>query len=87
MTRRSRGGTVIGEAERLSLSEAVALFTAAGAWVGFEEASRGRIMPGMAADLVILDRDITQVAPEEIRSLQVQTTILSGKIVWTAGTN
>jgi predicted amidohydrolase YtcJ len=87
MTRRSQGGTIIGEAERLSQSEAVALFTAAGAWVGFEEASKGKIMPGMAADIVILDGDITQVAPEEIRSLQVQTTILDGKIAWTAGMN
>jgi predicted amidohydrolase YtcJ len=86
MTRRSQSGIVIGETEPLALSEAITLFTATGAWVGFEEASKGRIMPGLAADLVILDGDIAQVAPEEICSLQVQTTILDGKIVWTADT-
>jgi predicted amidohydrolase YtcJ len=85
MTRRSQGGRIINETERLSLSEAIALFTTAGAWVGFEEAHKGRLIPGMLADLVILDRDITQVTPEDIRHMQVQTTILGGKSVWTAG--
>lgn len=84
MTRRSQGGTILNEAESLSLSEAIALFTTASAWVGFEEASKGRLVPGMLADLVILDRDMTQVSPEDIRHIQVQTTILGGKIVWTA---
>lgn len=73
------------ETESLSLLDALTLFTTAGAWVGFEEEKKGRIVPGMLADLVILDRDITQVQPEDIRSLRVETTILDGQIVWGAG--
>lgn len=85
MTRCSQEGTLINETERLSLSEAIALFTTAGSWVGFEEVKKGRIVPGMLADLVILDRDIAQVQPEDIHHMQVQTTILGGQIVWSAG--
>lgn len=85
MTRRSQEGTIINETESLSLLDALTLFTTAGAWVGFEEEKKGRIVPGMLADLVILDRDITQVQPEDIRFLRVETTILDGQIVWFAG--
>lgn len=85
MTRRSQEGTIMNETESLSLLDTLTLFTTAGAWVGFEEEKKGRIVPGMLADLVILDRDITQVQPEDIRSLRVETTILDGQIVWDAG--
>ncbi len=84
ITRRSRAGTPVNQQERLSLLEALPLFTSAGAWVGFEEARKGKIMPGMLADLVVLDRDLMAVPVEEIGSLKVAMTIVGGKIVWSA---
>jgi predicted amidohydrolase YtcJ len=83
MTRRSQRGAVLNVEERCSLTEALSLFTAAGAWVGFEEADKGRIAPGMFADLVLVDGDLTQIAPEEIAGINVHTTIVGGEIVWT----
>jgi hypothetical protein len=84
MTRRTRTGTPVNLQERLALPEALALFTTAGAWVGFEEAKKGRIRPGMLADLLVLDRDLMSVPAEEIGNLKVQTTIVGGEIVWSA---
>lgn len=84
MTRRSRRGDVFNKEERLSLEEAVSLFTAAGAWVGFEETKKGKILPGMLADLIVLDGDLTRTPPEEIGGLKVETTIIGGRVVWTA---
>jgi len=84
LTRRARNGDMINGKESLTLREALALFTVAGAWVGFEERKKGKIVPGMAADLVILDQDITQVPPEEIGEITVRTTIIDGQIVWSA---
>ncbi|HXG20646.1 MAG TPA: amidohydrolase [Methylomirabilota bacterium] len=84
MTRRARGGSVINTEERLTLHEALLLFTAAGAWVGFEESRKGRIAPGMLADLTVLDGDITQTPPEEIIGLSVESTIIGGRVVWPA---
>jgi len=69
--------------ENLSLPEALSLFTSAGAWIGFEETQKGRILPGMLADLVVLGEDLTTVPVEEIGSLKVAMTVVGGKIVWT----
>jgi hypothetical protein len=84
LTRRTQNGDLINGEERLTLLEALGLFTTAGAWVGFEEQKKGRIFPGMLADLVILDRDMTKAVPEEIGEIKVQTTIIGGQIVWSA---
>ncbi len=81
ITRRSRSGILVNLQDRLSLFEALSLFTSAGAWVGFEEAQKGKIMPGMLADLVVLDGDLTAAPVEEIGSLKVAMTIVGGKIV------
>ena len=82
MTRQSQTGISLNPSERLSLSEALALFTSAGAWVGFEENQAGRLAPGMRADLVVLDSDLTTLPPESISSATVQTTIIDGQVVW-----
>ena len=39
-------------------------------------------MPGMLADLVVLERDLLTVPTEEIHSLKVETTIVGGRVVW-----
>lgn len=84
MTRQSQSGMSLNLLERLSLPEALALFTSAGAWVGFEEERKGKIVPGMLADVVVLDGDLMAVPVEEIQSLKVKTTIIGGEVVWSA---
>jgi predicted amidohydrolase YtcJ len=83
LTRQTQNGDIVNEEERLTLAEALELFTTAGAWVGFEERKKGKIAPGKMADLVVLDGDITKIAPEEIGEMTVRTTIINGQIVWT----
>ena len=84
VTRQSRTGTPLNPAERLSCLEAIGLFTHAAAWVGFEENRAGRIIPGMRADVVILDSDLTRLPSEAISRACVQTTIIDGRIVYSA---
>jgi len=84
MTRRSRSGIPFNLSDCLSLSEALSLFTSAGAWVGFEESCKGRITPGMLADLTVLDGDLTTTPVEEISTLKVTMTIIGGEVVWSA---
>jgi predicted amidohydrolase YtcJ len=67
----------------LSGEQALAAYTAAPAWALGEERRRGRLMPGMAADLVVLDRDIV-AAPQEAASAQVVATMVDGRWVYGA---
>lgn len=82
MNRQSRTGILLNPQERLSLNEALALFTTAGAWMGFVEKSTGSISPGKRADLVILDGDLLTTQTDAIHALKVATTIVGGEIVW-----
>ena len=82
VTRQSHTGMVLNLAERLSCLEAIGLFTQAGAWVGFEEDQTGSISPGMRADVVILDSDLTGLPAEALSQVNVQTTIIDGQIVY-----
>jgi hypothetical protein len=68
--------------ERLSRAEALALFTSDAAYAAFEESWRGRIEPGFAADLTILERDPMAVPEEEIPSVKVFATVVNGRAVY-----
>jgi len=46
--------------------------------------SIGRIAPGKRADLVLLDRDVLTVSPEEMRDTKVVWTMVAGKMVYRA---
>ena len=42
----------------------------------------GTIAPGKRADLILIDRDVLTISPEEMRSARVLWTMVEGKIVW-----
>ena len=67
--------------EKLTVEEAVSIYTAGGAYVSFEENSKGTIEPGKLADMAVLDRDIFAIPAEEIRYLRNVMTVMDGKIV------
>jgi predicted amidohydrolase YtcJ len=70
--------------ELVDLPTAVAAYTTKGAFLSFEEKTRGSIEPGKAADLVVLDRNIFEIPPVEIHAVKVALTILEGKVVYSA---
>jgi len=72
-------------AERLSRTEALALFTTAGAWAAFEEDRRGRIAPGFDADLTVFSADPMTVPEERIPSTPVVLTLVAGRVAYGAG--
>jgi len=54
------------------------------AYAEFAENTKGMLVPGMLADFVVLDRDITKVAAPEILKTHVLRTVVGGKTVWEA---
>lgn len=69
--------------ESLSLYDALKLFTTNSAYSTFEEDIKGKIKVGMLADLVILSDNITEIPNENIKDLEIDMTIVGGKIVYT----
>ena len=82
MTRQTQEGNLLNPHEQLTLNDALTLFTSAGAWLSFEEGQKGKIMPGMLADLAVLDGDLVRTPVEEINKLKVAMTIIGGETVF-----
>ena len=70
--------------QKLTIDEAIAAYTTGSAYAEFEEKEKGTLAPGMLADFVVLDRDITKVAPAEILKTKVLRTVVGGKTVYEA---
>ena len=68
--------------EAFSVKEAIDSFTQAGAFAGFEEHTKGRIVPGHWADFVVLGENPFQTAPARIRDIPILQTWLEGEPVW-----
>ena len=85
VNRLSRDGKVVGPNERISPYLGLKAQTANGAYLYFEEKSKGTLSPGKLADLVILDRNPLKVPPASIRDIKVQETIKEGRTVYKAG--
>jgi predicted amidohydrolase YtcJ len=69
--------------QRIDVYSAMDNYTAGTAYSNFDEQRTGRIKPGYLADLVLLDRDIFTVPPEEIGKSRVLLTMIGGKTAFT----
>ena len=84
VNRISRTGQEIGPEQRISTWEALRSVTADAAYQYGEEDSKGLIREGMRADLVIMSDDPLATAPQDLRDLEVLTTIKDGVVVYPA---
>ena len=71
-------------AEKLNIEQAIAAYTTGGAFAEFAEKQKGKLEPGMLADFVVLDQDITAVPPLKILETKVLRTVVGGKTVYEA---
>jgi predicted amidohydrolase YtcJ len=71
--------------QRISAYEAIFGFTAGAARAVGSELSRGRLLPGFDADLVVLDQDPIRLPPTRIAATQVLATVLAGRPVFSDG--
>jgi hypothetical protein len=68
--------------QKMSRPEALKSYTLDGAFAEFEEDFKGSIEVGKAADFTIFDKDIMEVAEEEILKSKVMMTVMGGKVVF-----
>jgi predicted amidohydrolase YtcJ len=84
VTRRAESGQVLLPEERISVNQALALYTVNAAYASFEEKIKGSITLGKLADFIILSDDPSQIPPEKIKDIRVEMTIIGGEVVWEA---
>lgn len=70
--------------QRITMDQAIAAYTTGSAFAQFEEKEKGKLMAGMLADFVVLDRDVTAIAAEKLTSTKVLRTVVGGKTVYEA---
>ncbi|HVN29080.1 MAG TPA: amidohydrolase family protein, partial [Candidatus Binataceae bacterium] len=69
--------------EKMPADEAFAMFTRAGA--GLARLRAGAIEPNLMADLIVLPRDPTTLKPVDLMNMQVDLTIVGGRVVYERG--
>jgi predicted amidohydrolase YtcJ len=77
-------GDVIAPEERLTIMQALRLYTVNGAYAGFEEQKKGALQLGKLADFIIVDRDVLQIPSEQLKDVQVLETYVAGHLVYKA---
>jgi predicted amidohydrolase YtcJ len=70
--------------QRLTMDQAIAAYTTGSAFAEFAEKEKGKLVPGMLADFVVLDGDVTAAAPEKVLATKVLRTVVGGKTVYEA---
>jgi len=77
--RRTASGRVLGPGERLTVRDALALYTTEAAFAMHRERDIGSLEPGKLADFVILDRSPLDADPERIADIRVLETVVGGR--------
>ncbi len=78
------GANCLGPEEKLSVYQAVSMFTKNAAYCTNQEKVRGTISVGKYADFVVLNKDIFTMDPEEIYTIEVKKTVVGGRVVYRA---
>jgi predicted amidohydrolase YtcJ len=67
--------------QAVTVEEALEATILAPAWLAREERTRGKLLPGYLADLIVVDRDPLGIPPEELPEVEVVATMVGGR--WT----
>ena len=68
--------------QKITVEEALRAYTMGSAYASFDEKEKGSLEVGKLADLVVINQDLTKVAPGELRDAKVVLTIVGGKVVF-----
>jgi predicted amidohydrolase YtcJ len=71
--------------QKISIEQAITAYTTGSAFAEFAEKQKGKLEPGMLADLVVLDQDVTSVPLAKILETEVLRTVVGGRTVYEAG--
>ena len=68
--------------EKMQVEDVIDAYTLVSAYNEFKEDFKGKLSPGYVADLIVLDRDIFSIDPDEIKDIKVLKTMIDGEFVY-----
>jgi hypothetical protein len=68
--------------EKISIEECIHGYTAGSAYAEFAEKDKGRLQPGLLADIVVLSDDVTHIPAPRILQTRAVLTIVGGRVVY-----
>jgi predicted amidohydrolase YtcJ len=77
-------GAIYVPTERVTVEQAIKAYTAGSAYAAFTDSKVGTLEKGKEADLAVLSQDLFTVPGESIAKTKVVTTMVAGKVVYTA---
>jgi hypothetical protein len=70
--------------QKLNIEQTITAYTVGSAFAEFAEKQKGKLEPGMLADFIVLDQDITAALPPKMQDTRVLRTVVGGKTVYEA---
>jgi predicted amidohydrolase YtcJ len=80
MRRDLAGGEPFAPEQAVDLNTAIAAYTVGGAYANFCEQHRGRLAPGMVADMIAVSDNLFELPPEAIKDCRVDLTMVAGQV-------
>lgn len=90
VTRKGMSGAVYGPEERVSVHDALEMYTRKGALITREEGIKGTLETGRLADLIVFAEDPLRVDPDRLKDVKIDITVVGGRVLFeraTAQTN
>jgi predicted amidohydrolase YtcJ len=81
VVRKSKEGEPVYLEEKISVMDAIRIYTIHSAYAGFDEDVKGSIEPGKMADFAILAENPLTIPEDDLKDIPVDMTIVGGKIV------
>jgi hypothetical protein len=82
VTRRDVQGRAIWPEEAVPLDAALRAYTVDAAHAAFEEGSKGTLAPGFLGDVTVLSTDLRSVPPDDLAAVDVDLTVVDGRVAY-----
>ncbi len=68
--------------QRITMEQALRAYTSAGAYASFEESLKGKLVPGMLADIIVFSQDLFKIDLLKIHETRIVLTVFDGKVIY-----
>lgn len=82
VNRQTESGKDFGVKQKVSVMDAVRMYTYNAAYASFDEQIKGSIEVGKLADIIVLTETLSQVPHKQLQNVKVQLTMIDGEILY-----